>query len=203
MKYSLKALILMLGIFVFGAFNPINDDRDKEAMILHAVLNYLDVLHFDPKPIDDDFSKAVLKNYIQDLDPAKRFLTQADLAIFSEYETEIDDQIRLRTFGFFDQSVEVIDNAYKRSELIFNDVITSKFDFSIKEEIELDYDNRTYPADDIELRDFWRKYIKYDILNKTHNKLKRQEDRLAKLEDPSDSQLSPLKNSLKIHEERC
>ena len=51
MKYhSLKALVLILGIFVFGAFYPINDERDKESMILHAVLNYLDALHFEPKP---------------------------------------------------------------------------------------------------------------------------------------------------------
>lgn len=193
MNYSFKGFILLLGVFVFGAFYPINDEREKEAMILHAVLNYLEVLHFDPKPIDDEFGAAVYDNYITDLDPSKRFLTQKDLDYLSPFKDKIDDQIRLRTFDFFEKSVEILDQSYVRAEIVFNDVITRSFDFTKDENIELDYEKRVHPADDMELKEFWRKYIKYDILNKTYNKMKRQEEKQKEMEsNEANGEVEPL-----------
>jgi carboxyl-terminal processing protease len=43
--------------------------------------------------LDDAFSKGVYKDYVQALDPSKRFFLQSDIDEFSKFETELDDQL--------------------------------------------------------------------------------------------------------------
>jgi carboxyl-terminal processing protease len=52
--------------------------------------------------IDDTFSKGVYKDYLEALDPSKRFFLQSDIDEFSKYETQIDDQINNKELTFFD-----------------------------------------------------------------------------------------------------
>ena len=120
-------------------------------------------------------SKEVYEGYLNDLDPAKRFLTNADLDQLKIYETQVDDQIRMRTFEFFDHSVKLIDESYVRAEKIFTDIIKHPFDFKKDEEIELDYEKRLYANDAEELKEAWRKYLKYELLSRVHDKIESQE----------------------------
>lgn len=173
---SLIALAVFLGIFVFGAFDSSKDSKDKEALILHAVLNFLDALHFEPKTIDDDFSKEVYSNYLDYIDPAKRLIIQPELEQLKLYEVEIDDQIRERSFEFFNLSIGIIDNAYDRAESFFNDIIDQPFDFNKEEEIELDYEKRVASPDEATLKEEWRKFLKYETLRRLRADLKKQKE---------------------------
>jgi carboxyl-terminal processing protease len=59
--------------------------------------------HYSPATIDDAFSKGVYKDYVQALDPSKRFFLQSDIDEFSKFETELDDQLINKdlTFQFY------------------------------------------------------------------------------------------------------
>ena len=65
-------------------------------------------------------------------------------------------------------------------KLIFNDVIQNhEFDYDKVESIELDSDKKVFAKDEEQLRDYWRKYLKYDIVQKFTRKKNGQEDKLA------------------------
>jgi len=167
---------LLLGVLVFGAFYPGVNFKEREGMILHAVMNFLDQAHFTPKTIDDEFSETVYKNYLKYIDGGKRFLTVEDIALLEVHKRQIDNQTEARTFQFFETSLEVLDNGIKKSEGFFNEVIDGKFDFTKDEELEFDGDKKAYAKTDVQLKDYWRKAIKYEILSRIYDINTEQEE---------------------------
>ena len=176
-------LPLLLAVFGLAAFYPQYDYKEREALILHAVMQYMENLHFKPQPVDDAFSEKVLQNYLKSTDPNKRFLTKDEIAKLFVHEKQIDDQIKLRTFEFFDLSVSIIDEAVIRAENIFKEVIDYPIDITKEELHELDPEKRTYANDELELREVWKKSIKYDVIAKMYGKKKNQDEDLEKDEE--------------------
>jgi len=180
MKLRLSAIIALLGaVLSFGAFLP-NDQQppyeEKESLILHGVINFIKQVHVNPKPIDDDFSKEVFKMYLERIDNGKRFLLQSEVDALAVNKLQIDDQVNNRTLEFFDESLVVIENGVTRSEKVFLDLIENhKFDYSKAEMIELDNEKKTFAKNEAELKDVWRKYLKYDIVQKYSRKKEKQE----------------------------
>ena len=64
----LFAAPLMTLMFCFNA--PKNDD-EKMHIIMINVKNALAHVHYQPKPINDAYSREVYKNYFETIDPAK------------------------------------------------------------------------------------------------------------------------------------
>jgi len=180
MKFSSISFLALAAAFViFGAFNnPIDEVvyEERESLILHGVISFINQAHVNPKPIDDDFSVGVFDIYLERLDNGKRFLLQEDVDKMALSKTVIDDQVNARTLEFFDVSLELINNGVVRGESIFTDLITNhKFDFDKEENIELDGEKKNFVRTEAELKDVWRKYLKYDIIQKYNRKKKKQD----------------------------
>lgn len=177
MKYRSSAFVaLLFGILVFGAFYPAYDVQQRERVILDAVIRFIDQAHFSPKSINDDFSAKVYDNYLSYIDPAKRFLTQDDLAQLEKYKLQIDDLARERSLEFFDLSLKVLDQSISDTKAIYQEVIAEKVNLELEESIELDRDKRNFASSDAELKELWRKTLKYDILGKLDRAIENQED---------------------------
>ena len=91
MRIQSSALIALLGaILTLGAFYPSDNVtyEEREAVILHGVLNFIKQAHVNPKPIDDNFSKSVFKMYLERIDNGKRFLIQEDIDKLKIDETQ-------------------------------------------------------------------------------------------------------------------
>lgn len=162
-------IALLAGILAFGAFMPVDDVpyEEREALILHGVLTFIKQAHVNPKPIDDEFSKEVFKAYLNRIDGGKRFLIQTEVDMLKVHELDLDDQANRRTLEFFDVSYELLNEGVARGEKIFTDLINNhEFDYQKAEELELDSDKKVHADNEEELKDYWRKYLKYDIVQK-------------------------------------
>ncbi len=179
MRFKPTFLIAFLaGILAIGAFLPFDEVayEERETLILHGVLTFISQAHVNPKPIDDDFSKEVFKSYLKRIDGGKRFLIQEDLDKLKVHELDLDDQANHRTLEFFDVSFELLNAGVARAEIIFNDIIENyKFDFNSVETLELDSDKKIFASNEVELKEYWRKYLKYDIVQKFIRKRNNQE----------------------------
>ncbi|MDX1476285.1 MAG: carboxy terminal-processing peptidase [Saprospiraceae bacterium] len=185
MRVLLAVAAMTLGGVFFNGNVPdvTKDDKDKEKMIILAVLRLIEGRHFETKQIDDDFSRKVFKTYMKRLDGGKRFLTIGDFDLMDDYEQEIDDAINDPNgpdLEFFDLSYELINNAIEKVRGIYPRILDQPFDFSIDEDIELDGDKIDYAPDDAALEQRWRSYLKYETLTRLADKLDDQE----KAEDP-------------------
>jgi len=182
MKWKGILVAAMLSSIVLWSFNPGQEEQEKEQLILNAVLQYLEALHFLPQDLNDDFSSQVFEEYLLALDPSKRFLIQSEIDELNVYRSQIDNQIKLRNFDFFDSSIVIINEATTRAKSIFDVVINKDLDAVDVQSVEMDRKKRQYSADDTELEQLWTKLIKYDYNNRVKNAIDEQESRQEKSE---------------------
>ncbi len=181
---NMKSLIL-IGLFaisgMFAAWYPQVDFAEKESMILDAVVRFLDAYHFSPKTIDDDFSEKTYELYLDYIDNGKRFLTELEIKELDAFKTQIDDQVNLRTTGFFDLSMEKLEYGHERAKLIFSKLIETDIPLSSQRNIEMDSEKRSFVKDEKELEQFWLDMLSYDLIDRIKEKQENQKDSLEKL----------------------
>src|SRR5690606_4931675 len=79
-------------------------DPEKESMLMELISFIIQNGHYDPADVNDEFSGKVYKNYLDALDGSKRFFLQEDVDLMNQFEHQIDDLIKEKSFSFFDMS---------------------------------------------------------------------------------------------------
>lgn len=167
----------LLIAFLVAAFYPkAIDNTEKEAMLMRTILTFMDRLHYDPKNVDDEFSEELYDLYLERIDNSRRFLTQQDVEQLKSYRHLLDDEALSGTYNFFDLSLELLNTGIKKAEGYYQEILAEPFDFDKKETIELDGEKRAYAANDAELKDFWRKYLKYETMTRLTRELEEQKE---------------------------
>ncbi len=172
--FSVIAGVVALGMYLPSVFPPV-DNAEKEAVLMQTMLSGLEQLHFSPVVLDDDFSKRAYDLYVERIDAGRRWLTQEDVDILSKFKLEIDNQAEKGTYEFFDLSEKILNSGIKKAEGFYKDLLAQPFDFSKDELIELKGDKKEYAKDDAQLKDYWRKSLKYDVMGRYFDKIKDQE----------------------------
>ena len=145
-------------------FNSYEPNPQKESVLIRSVIDGLNRLHFQPKPIDDTFSKEVYNLYLRDIDGGKRFFTQSDIDQISQYETMLDDQAGTGSFDFFNRSVELLDASLIKTQGWYREVLSRPMDFSKDETLETEGKKLEWAKSDAELRNRWEKWMKFEVL---------------------------------------
>jgi carboxyl-terminal processing protease len=139
----------------------------KYEEILKLVGEMLSQGHYSPQDINDAFSKKIFKKYINDLDPEKNIFLQSDMdQLQKKYETRIDEEIKGSSVEFFQAAGKVFNTRMEEAALICNEFLTKPFDFSTDEDVVLDGDQLNYTANASELKERWRKKLKYMTLER-------------------------------------
>ncbi|HEY4651923.1 MAG TPA: PDZ domain-containing protein, partial [Pontibacter sp.] len=170
---SVLAVILLTGSFIF--YRTTTTPEGKNEILLKVLMQGLSQGHYQPEKVDDEFSKKVFKLYLERLDYNKKFLLSSDVAKLRKYETSIDDQLRAGSYEFFDLSADLIEQRLKESQGYYREVLAKPFDFSKEETIELDGEKLAFAKDKNELKEAWRKQLKYQTLVRLADMQKEQE----------------------------
>ena len=179
---KLIAFVAILSIALVS-FLPIEkSDPEKDKALLQLITFVIEKGHYDPKEIDDDFSKTLFKSYIEGLDPSKRLFLQSDIDEFSKFETELDDQILNRDLSFFDLTYNRLMQRTAESKSYYKEVLSQPFDYTLEEELDTDYEKTPYTKTSAELKDRWRKQIKLSTLASLSDKMdfEKKKDSLSK-----------------------
>lgn len=173
-KLNKFLLFLPLITLVFCFNSPKNDD-EKMQTIMMSVSNTLQYIHYSPKPINDAYSQEVYNKYFEMIDPGKRFFLQADMDEFGKHYTKLDDYFKTGNLTFYHLSV---DRLYKRVEdvdKITQEIFKNPINLSENEDFILEPKKKKVPANEQELRNEWKKYIKYNILQEIETLNAREE----------------------------
>ena len=141
------------------------DDPNKDKLLVELVSVVLDRLHYDPKIIDDDFSKSVYDDYIKAIDPQKRFLLKSDIEKFDQYKLLIDDQIKSSSIDFFNLTYETLMSRVDEVESFYIDILDNPFDFNIDENLNTDFEQLDYALGLNDKISIWRKRLKLSTLD--------------------------------------
>ena len=177
-------LIAPMLFVAFGFYLKIQDEG--EDILMKAVNASLQGAHYDPAVINDEFSEKAFKLYLKNLDANKRLLSKSDVKQLDKFEKEIDDEIKNGTYNLFNASIKLVNKQTTLTEQFFEDILAQPFDFNINEEVDFD-EEIPYAKNDKELKDRWRKYLKYSVLTKLYTDQLAQE----KAEEKSDTVFTP------------
>ncbi len=166
----LFSFVGIAGLVIFtGALHPFQKPEpnpQKEAALMQALMQGLNRLHFQPKSIDDAFSKEVYNLYLKDIDNSKRFFTKADIDQLSKFELQLDDEANAGTFQFFDLSLQLFDQALPKTQKWYTEFLSKPMDFSKNDLLEADGQKLGWAKDDTELRARWEKWMKFEVLSR-------------------------------------
>lgn len=164
---TVPVLVALLAALLFGEMPQAATAPDLEqnrARLLTYVLRQQLGHHYSGKPIDDDLSRAAFQLYLKQLDYQKRFLLDGEVRQIRIYEERLDDELRSGKTELVPHAERLMSRGVARAERFVRAILASPFDFAVAEEYETDPDKLTFCRSEAELRERWRKELKYRVL---------------------------------------
>jgi len=149
------------------SFEQIGSYESNRARLLGYLLRQdLEHYHFTHKEIDDKLSKAAFDLYLKQLDGQKRFFLKADVEGLRVYADQIDDELNSGKMSLPEIATALLSSKVAEVRKITEDLLSKDFDFSKDEVIETDAEKLAYCTTADELRERWRKTLKYQVLQR-------------------------------------
>ncbi|WP_339651022.1 carboxy terminal-processing peptidase [uncultured Maribacter sp.] len=173
MKRNLAYVLLLMLVAVASCSftNKTFENDDKDKLLLDLITYVLEKGHYEPKALNDQFSVNVFEDFIDVIDPTKRYFIASDIAEFEKYKYQIDDEIKNTDITFFNVVYERLMQRMGDAKEIYKDVLASPFDYSENESISIKYDEEPFAANRDELKERWRKQLKYATLGTYDSKI--------------------------------
>ncbi|MET1258968.1 carboxy terminal-processing peptidase [Flagellimonas sp. DF-77] len=165
-------LILLIAVASCSFTNKSFETNDKDKLLLDLISYVLEKGHYEPKDINDRFSANVYEDFIDIIDPTKRYFLASDIREFEQYKYQIDDQIKNTDISFFNLVYQRLMKRMDEAKAIYADVLDESFDYTKEETISVDYKDEGYAANKKQLKERWRKQLKYNALGVYDNKIK-------------------------------
>ena len=167
MKKKLIIFFTLLS-FVFLSWKlstPNFNDPNKDKLLIEVIKYVLEKYHYKTIEINDDFSKKMFDTYFDQIDSQKKYFLASDIKEFKKFENDLDDFIKNYDLTFFELTHERLITRIKEAEEFYPKILSKPFDFSVKEDINVDFENMNYSKSNKERIDRWRKQLKYSALD--------------------------------------
>jgi len=173
MKKNASILLVCLAVLVATwSFNSNQfNNPNKDRLLIELISYVLDRGHFEPKSINDDLSEQMFSDFIEAVDSQKRFFLAQDYKEFEKFKYDLDDQIKNLQIDFFKTAHTRFLNRIAEVQQFYKQLLEKPFDFSIEEQLNVDYENQLFPSNLSERKDKWRKQLKYTTLLTYETKL--------------------------------
>lgn len=176
---KLKFLLPLLFVLsLLTSFMTIANTDPKDKVLLTILKYVLIEGHYEPQQIDDAFSVKVYDDFLDRLDPSKRYFLQSDIDEFSAYKTKIDDQINNEELTFFFLVYERFVKRTEESKTYYKEILANPFNFDISgETLNIDSENTPYSKTKNELVNLWNKQLKFNSLTRFYDKISDEDDK--------------------------
>jgi len=197
-NYKLLLLVLLLAFASCSFTSKKAEDPNKDKLLIQLVTYMLGENHFNPQEMNDDFSQEIFDEYLEQLDPLKRYFHASDIKEFEAYKMELDDQIKANDLSFFNLTYDRYVQRLAESKEIYKEVLQNSFDFSIDEEFSTKYEDLAYVNSKKELIERWRHQLKFSTIANFDDLVSQQEKELeqANNSDAKDKKETPEEKSL-------
>ncbi|MCH2178018.1 MAG: carboxy terminal-processing peptidase [Mariniblastus sp.] len=137
----------------------------SEKQVSRLVAQLMQRDHLSRKPLDNSISQRAFDMFVKMLDPMKVYFLQSDVDEFSKkWRDSVDDKMKDGdyeiAFAIFNRFLQRVDERTKLAESL----VDTAFDYTMDEEITTDRDAISFAKNDAEVRDRWRKRIKYNLM---------------------------------------
>ncbi|OEU76810.1 MAG: tail-specific protease [Desulfuromonadales bacterium C00003093] len=156
-------LILLLPLLSWGKTSE-QFDYNRARLLGHMIQQQLSRNHYSQKPTDDKLSHAAFDLYLKQLDFQKRFLLLEDVAQLKAFQDQIDDSIRRGRLDLPETGRNLLSQRIEQVQKIAAELLQEKIDYQRVESLEIDPEKLQFVNELPELRERWRKILKFQIL---------------------------------------
>lgn len=142
--------------------DPVPGKHDR--LVIQLVGQFLQQAHIARPEIGDELSRKLFKRFLKDLDPGKLYFLKSDVDEFRKLETELDNQLLKGDLAFAYQVYGRYLARIGQRQPLVDELVKAPHDYTVKEYLENDPDALDWAKSDEELRERWRKRIKFDLL---------------------------------------
>ena len=164
-KYRYLFLIIPLIFIGFTFSDKKFSDPNKDRLLIEIVKYVVEKGHYNKIEINDDVSEKIFSSLINQFDSQKRFFLKSDIKNFEKYKYKLDDQIKNYDLTFFNLVYETSKLRFEEIKKYYNEIIANPFDFNSKEILDLDFENKDYSKNKNEVKQRWRKQLKFSTLD--------------------------------------
>ena len=164
-KHRYLFLIIPLIFIGFTFSDKKFSDPNKDRLLIEIVKYVVEKGHYNKIEINDDVSEKIFSSLINQFDSQKRFFLKSDIKNFEKYKFKLDDQIKNYDLTFFNLVYETSKLRFEEIKKYYNEIIANPFDFNYKETLDLDFENKDYSKNKNEVKQRWRKQLKFSTLD--------------------------------------
>jgi carboxyl-terminal processing protease len=147
-------------IFAHEAAEP----RPAESRTAILVCKLIEENHISHVRINEEISSKVFKRYIELLDPRKLYFTQADVDELGQDKTKLGELMKHGNVDFAYNTFDLFLKRVVERKALADTLVDGKHDFTVDEGMVIDAEKLPWAKSEEEIRERWRKQIKYDLL---------------------------------------
>ncbi|MCE0492560.1 carboxy terminal-processing peptidase [Vibrio salinus] len=144
---------------------PVLSPEAQHATATKRITSRFTRSHYKHIDLNDNFSKKMFERYLEALDYNRSIFTQKDIDNFKKWSVELDDQLKSGSdqiaYDVYNLSVKKRYECFKYALSLLDHKIT----FDADEYIQVDRTKAPWPKNQSEIKELWRKRVKYDALN--------------------------------------
>jgi carboxyl-terminal processing protease len=147
-------------IFAHEAAEP----RPAESRTAILVCKLIEENHISHLRINDEVSVKLFKRYLELLDPRKLYFTQADVDELGQDKARLGDLMKHGNVDFAYNTFDLFLKRVAERKALADTLVDAKHDFTVDEGMIIDAEKLQWAKTDDEIKERWRKQIKYDLL---------------------------------------
>src|SRR5580698_347933 len=148
-------------IFAHEAAEP----RPAESRTAILVCKMIEENHISHVRINEEISAKLFKHYIELLDPRKLYFTQADVDELGQDKTKLGDLMKHGNVDFAYNTFDLFLKRVTERKALADQLVDAKHDFKVDEGMVIDAEKLPWAKSEDEIKERWRKQIKYDLLS--------------------------------------
>ncbi len=150
-------------------------DPERERIISGIIAAMLDREHYSPLRFDGDLSTEAFKLYLDRIDPSKQFLLLSDVNELTSVADRMVHAVSGGDYKLLNRAVEILEERARTAQGFYEELLAEPFDFTLNESIITNTDSLGYATSEVEMRERWRKSLKYSTLLRYLNMLDSEE----------------------------
>ncbi len=167
----MKSALIFPCIILYGIITT-NAQLPKEQQKAIVIKRMIELKHYSPRPVNDEFSMFVFKNIINTADKRRLFFTETEYKQLAAYSASLDDELNGKGWAFVDLFSVLYKKALMRADTIIQKLTQRPFDFSINDTASFSKDESfSFTKDNVALMNRWAKYLRYSALNDIYEEL--------------------------------
>ena len=174
--YMFKHLLFclaLISVVACGAKPRVNLDQDglelkpttQHEIIAKEVANLLENFSYKKVPMGDSLSNIVFNNLLEGIDQGKNYMLKSDIDEFQQFKNSISQDFRAGDLSSAFYIFNKYTNRYLQCMNFALEQIEAKHDFTKDEAYTGFREKQDWFTSEAELKDQWRKRVKYDLLN--------------------------------------